>query len=116
MQEENDNILEQVTSSEYKYGFVTQIEADEAPMGLSEDTVRFISAKKKEPSWMLDYRLKAYKHWLTMEEPTWPNVTYPKINFQDIIFYSAPKQKVSLTSLDEIDPELRETFEKLGYH
>ena len=114
MQEENDNIIEQVTSSEYKYGFVTQIEADEAPMGLSEDTVRFISAKKKEPSWMLDYRLKAYKHWLTMEEPTWPNVTYPKINFQDIIFYSAPKQKVSLTSLDEIDPELRETFEKLG--
>ncbi len=114
MQEENDNILEQVTSSEYKYGFVTQIESDEAPMGLSEDTVRFISAKKKEPSWMLDYRLKAYKHWLTMEEPTWPNVTYPKINFQDIIFYSAPKQKVSLTSLDEIDPELRETFEKLG--
>ena len=114
MQEENDNILEQVTSSEYKYGFVTQIEADEAPIGLSEDTVRFISAKKKEPSWMLDYRLKAYKHWLTMEEPTWPNVTYPKINFQDIIFYSAPKQKVSLTSLDEIDPELRETFEKLG--
>ena len=114
MQEENDDILEQVTSSEYKYGFVTQIESDEAPMGLSEDTVRFISAKKKEPSWMLDYRLKAYKHWLTMEEPTWPNVTYPKINFQDIIFYSAPKQKVSLTSLDEIDPELRETFEKLG--
>lgn len=114
MQEENDNILEQVTSSEYKYGFVTQIEADEAPIGLSEDTVRFISAKKKEPSWMLEYRLKAYKHWLTMEEPTWPNVTYPKINFQDIIFYSAPKQKVSLTSLDEIDPELRETFEKLG--
>ena len=114
MQEENDDILEQVTSSEYKYGFVTQIEADEAPMGLSEDTVRFISAKKKEPTWMLDYRLKAYKHWLTMEAPTWPNVTYPKINFQDIIFYSAPKQKVSLTSLDEIDPELRETFEKLG--
>lgn len=114
MQEENDNILEQVTSSEYKYGFVTQIEADEAPIGLSEDTVRFISAKKNEPSWMLDYRLKAYKHWLTMEEPTWPNVTYPKINFQEIIFYSAPKQKVSLTSLDEIDPELRETFEKLG--
>ena len=114
MQEENDDILEQVTSSEYKYGFVTQIEADEAPMGLSEDTVRFISAKKKEPTWMLDYRLKAYRHWLTMEAPTWPNVTYPKINFQDIIFYSAPKQKVSLTSLDEIDPELRETFEKLG--
>lgn len=114
MQEENDDILEQVTSSEYKYGFVTQIEADEAPIGLSEDTVRFISAKKNEPTWMLDYRLKAYKHWLTMEEPTWPNVTYPKINFQDIIFYSAPKQKISPKSLDEIDPELRETFEKLG--
>jgi Fe-S cluster assembly protein SufB len=114
MQEENDDILEQVTSSEYKYGFVTQIEADESPIGLSEDTVRFISAKKKEPTWMLDYRLKAYRHWLTMEAPTWPNVIYPKINFQDIIFYSAPKQKVSLTSLDEIDPELRETFEKLG--
>jgi Fe-S cluster assembly protein SufB len=114
MQEENDDILEQVTSSEYKYGFVTQIEADEAPIGLSEDTVRFISAKKNEPTWMLDYRLKAYRHWLTMEEPTWPNVTYPKINFQDIIFYSAPKQKISPKSLDEIDPELRETFEKLG--
>ena len=114
MQEENDDILEQVTSSEYKYGFVTQIEADEAPIGLSEDTIRFISAKKNEPTWMLDYRLKAYRHWLTMEEPTWPNVTYPKINFQDIIFYSAPKQKISPKSLDEIDPELRETFEKLG--
>jgi Fe-S cluster assembly protein SufB len=114
MQEENDDILEQVTSSEYKYGFVTNIEADEAPKGLTEDTIRFISAKKNEPSWMLEYRLKAYKHWLTMEEPTWPNVTYPKINFQDIIYYSAPKQKIAPKSLDEIDPELRETFEKLG--
>jgi Fe-S cluster assembly protein SufB len=114
MQEENDDILEQVTSSEYKYGFVTNIEADEAPKGLTEDTIRFISAKKNEPSWMLEYRLKAYKHWLTMEEPIWPNVTYPKINFQDIIYYSAPKQKIAPKSLDEIDPELRETFEKLG--
>ena len=114
MQEENEDILEQVTSSEYKYGFVTNIEADEAPKGLTEDTIRFISAKKNEPSWMLEYRLKAYKHWLTMEEPTWPNVTYPKINFQDIIYYSAPKQKIAPKSLDEIDPELRETFEKLG--
>jgi Fe-S cluster assembly protein SufB len=114
MQEENDDILEQVTSSEYKYGFVTNIEADEAPKGLTEDTIRFISAKKNEPSWMLEYRLKAYKHWLTMEEPSWPNVTYPKINFQDIIYYSAPKQKIAPKSLDEIDPELRETFEKLG--
>jgi len=114
MQEENEDILEQVTSSEYKYGFVTNIEADEAPKGLSEDIVRFISAKKNEPEWMLEYRLKAYRHWLTMEEPTWPNVTYPKINYQDVIYYSAPKQKIAPKSLDEIDPELRETFEKLG--
>ena len=85
MHEENDDILEQITSSEYKYGFVTDIEADEAPKGLSEDTVRFISAKKNEPVWMLEYRLKAYRHWLTMEEPKWPNVEYPPINYQDII-------------------------------
>ena len=114
MHEENDDILEQVTSSEYKYGFVTDIEADEAPRGLIEDTVRFISAKKNEPAWMLAYRLKAYKHWLTMEEPKWPNVEYPPINYQDIIYYSAPKQKIAPDSLDDIDPELRKTFEKLG--
>lgn len=114
MHEENDDILEQVTSSEYKYGFVTEIEADEAPKGLSEDTIRFISAKKNEPVWMLEYRLKAYKHWLTMEEPKWPNVCYPAINYQDIIYYSAPKQKIAPNSLDEIDPELRKTFDKLG--
>ncbi len=114
MHEENDDILEQITSSEYKYGFVTDIEADEAPKGLSEDTVRFISAKKNEPAWMLDYRLKAYRHWLTMEEPKWPNVEYPPINYQDIIYYSAPKQKIAPDSLDDIDPELRKTFEKLG--
>lgn len=114
MQEENEDILEQITSSEYKYGFVTDIEADEAPKGLSEETVRFISAKKNEPNWMLEYRLKSYRHWLTMEEPVWANVGYPKINYQDIIYYSAPKQKITLNSLDEIDPELRKTFEKLG--
>jgi Fe-S cluster assembly protein SufB len=114
MHEENDDILEQITSSEYKYGFVTDIEADEAPKGLSEDTVRFISAKKNEPAWMLEYRLKAYRHWLTMEEPKWPNVEYPPINYQDIIYYSAPKQKIAPDSLDDIDPELRKTFEKLG--
>jgi Fe-S cluster assembly protein SufB len=114
MYEENDNILDQVTSSEYKYGFVSDFETDEAPKGLSEETVRFISAKKKEPEWMLAYRLKAYRNWLTMEEPKWPNVHYPKIDYQDIIYYSAPKQKVSPNSLDEIDPELRRTFEKLG--
>jgi Fe-S cluster assembly protein SufB len=114
MYEENDNILEQITSSEYKYGFVTDIEADSAPKGLNEDTIRFISAKKKEPQWMLEWRLKAYRHWLTMEEPKWPNVTYPPINYQDTIYYSAPKQKVAPNSLDEVDPELRRTFEKLG--
>jgi Fe-S cluster assembly protein SufB len=114
MYEENDDILQQVTTSEYKYGFVTQIESDDAPKGLSEDTVRFISAKKNEPEWLLEWRLKAYRHWLTMEEPTWPNVQYPPIDYQDIIYYSAPKQKVAPNSLDEIDPELRRTFEKLG--
>lgn len=114
MHEENEDILEQITTSEYKYGFVTDIEADEAPIGLSEDTVRFISAKKKEPEWMLEYRLKAFRHWKIMEEPKWPNVEYPEINYQDIIYYSAPKQKVAPKSLDEIDPELRKTFEKLG--
>jgi Fe-S cluster assembly protein SufB len=93
---------------------VTDIEADEAPKGLSEDIVRFISAKKKEPEWLLEWRLKAYRQWLNMVEPTWPNVTYPPINYQDIIYYSAPKQKIAPNSLDELDPELRRTFEKLG--
>ncbi len=114
MYEENDNILEQVTSSEYKYGFVTDIEADSAPKGLSEDIVRFISAKKKEPEWLLEWRLKAYHQWLDMVEPKWPNVEYPPINYQDIIYYSAPKQKIAPNSLDDLDPELRKTFEKLG--
>ncbi len=106
--------IEKTVLTDYKYGFVTEIEADEAPPGLNEDTVRFISAKKNEPEWMLEWRLKAYKHWLKMEEPNWANVKYEKINYQDIIYYSAPKQKKSINSLDEIDPELRKTFEKLG--
>jgi Fe-S cluster assembly protein SufB len=114
MYEENDNILEQVTTSEYKYGFVTDIEADSAPKGLSEDIVRFISAKKKEPEWLLEWRLKAYRQWLDMVEHKWPNVEYPPINYQDIIYYSAPKQKIAPNSLDDLDPELRKTFEKLG--
>lgn len=114
MYEENDDILEQVTSSEYKYGFVTDIEADSAPKGLNEDIVRFISAKKKEPEWLLEWRLKAYRQWLNMTEPKWPNVQYPAIDYQDVIYYSAPKQKVTPNSLDEVDPELRKTFEKLG--
>ena len=112
--EKGTDILEEVTSSEYKYGFETILETDAAPKGLSEEIVRFISAKKNEPAWMLEWRLKAYRHWLTLETPQWANVTFPEINYQDIIFYSAPKQKATLASLDEIDPELRATFEKLG--
>lgn len=107
-------ILEELTSSEYKYGFESDIEADSAPKGLNEDIVRFISAKKEEPEWLLEWRLKAYRHWLTLKEPEWANVHHPPIDYQDIIYYSAPKQKVSLDSLDDVDPELRETFKKLG--
>ncbi|MFN5476284.1 MAG: Fe-S cluster assembly protein SufB, partial [Sphingobacteriales bacterium] len=84
MAEEQDDILEQITNSDYKYGFVTDIEADEAPKGLNEDIVRFISAKKNEPEWLLEWRLKAYRQWLTMTEPKWPNVTYPAIDYQDV--------------------------------
>jgi Fe-S cluster assembly protein SufB len=113
-QSKDVDLLEELTNSEYKYGFETLLEADEAPAGLDEDTVRFISAKKNEPTWMLDWRLKAFRHWQTMTEPHWPNVKYPKIDYQDIIYYSAPKQKKVVNSLDDIDPELRETFEKLG--
>jgi Fe-S cluster assembly protein SufB len=99
----------------YKYGFVTEIESETIPRGLSEDVVRLISAKKNEPGFMLQFRLKAYRQWLKMSEPTWPNVHYPAINYQDIIYYSAPKQpKQKLESLDELDPALLDTFEKLG--
>lgn len=107
-------VLEELTSSEYKYGFTTNVEAENAPPGLNEDTVKFISAKKNEPEWMLEWRLKAFAHWKTMKEPEWANIQYPAINYQDIIYYSAPKQKKKVNSLDEIDPELRATFEKLG--
>ncbi|NJN26947.1 MAG: Fe-S cluster assembly protein SufB [Cyclobacteriaceae bacterium] len=110
----DNQILEELTSSEYKYGFETLIENDSAPKGINEDIIRFISAKKKEPEWMLELRLKAFRHWVTLEEPTWPNVHYPKIDFQDIIYYSAPKPKKTLSSLDEVDPDLLETFKKLG--
>jgi Fe-S cluster assembly protein SufB len=106
--------LQELTEREYKWGFVTDIEADTAPPGLNEEIVRFISAKKREPEWLLEWRLKAYRHWLTMEEPKWPNVTYPPIDYQSIIYYSAPKPKKQLQSLDEVDPELLATFEKLG--
>ncbi len=110
-----NEILEEITSSEYKYGFITDIEADEAPKGLDESIIRFISAKKNEPVWLLEWRLKAYRHWLTLEEPKhWPNVSYKSTDYQAIKYYSAPKQKKTLNSLDEIDPELLKTFEKLG--
>jgi Fe-S cluster assembly protein SufB len=104
-----------LANREYKYGWVTDIEAETIPRGLSEDTVRLISAKKEEPEWMLDFRLKAYRHWLTMEEPRkWPNISFPEVDYQDMIYYSAPKQKATVASLDEVDPELLKTFEKLG--
>ncbi|MDJ1503829.1 Fe-S cluster assembly protein SufB [Xanthocytophaga agilis] len=107
-------LLEDITQSEYKYGFETQIETESAPKGLSEDIVRFISEKKNEPAWMLEWRLKAYRQWLEMKSPEWANISFPPINYQDVIYYSAPKQKAKPKSLDEIDPELRATFEKLG--
>jgi Fe-S cluster assembly protein SufB len=107
--------LQQVTSQEYKYGFVTDIESDSAPPGLSEDTIRLISAKKGEPEWLLEFRLKAYRHWLTLVEPNWANVSYEKPDFQKIVYYSAPKPKQpKYQSMDEVDPELIRTFEKLG--
>ena len=111
---EDLNTLQETVLNEYKYGFVTDIETDVAPKGLNEDIIRFISHKKNEPEWLLEWRLKAYNGWLKMEEPTWPNVKYPPIDYQDIIYYAAPKQKEKLNSLDDIDPELKKTFDKLG--
>jgi Fe-S cluster assembly protein SufB len=106
--------IAELANQEYKYGFITDIEADTLPRGLNEDIVRLISAKKSEPAWMLDWRLKAFRHWLSMAEPKWPNVHYPPIDYQDIIYYAAPKPQKQLASLDEVDPELRRTFERLG--
>lgn len=108
------NEIEKLANQEYKYGFVTEIETESAPKGLNEDIIALISRKKNEPEWMLEYRLKAYRHWLKMEEPEWPNVSYTKPDFQDIIYYSAPKNRPKYNSLDEVDPELIKTFEKLG--
>ena len=110
----SNQVLEEITSKEYEHGWTVNLETDEAPKGLNEDIIRFISAKKKEPEWMLAYRLKAFRYWLTLEEPVWAHVNYPKIDFQDIIYYAAPKKTKQLNSLDEVDPELRKTFEKLG--
>ena len=107
--------IQELTSRQYKYGFVTEIEADAVPRGLNEETVRLISAKKNEPAFMLEWRLRAFRHWLTMKEPRWQNVRYPPIDYQDIVYYSAPKPKgAGPKSLDEVDPELRQTFDKLG--
>ncbi|MET0218500.1 MAG: Fe-S cluster assembly protein SufB [Burkholderiales bacterium] len=106
--------LDELITQEYKHGFVTDVEADVIPKGLSEDVVRLISAKKNEPEFMLEWRLKAYRHWLTMTEPKWPSVHYPPIDYQEIIYYSAPKTTTGPKSLDEVDPELLETYEKLG--
>jgi Fe-S cluster assembly protein SufB len=106
--------IEELANREYQYGFVTDVDAETVPKGLSEEVVRLISEKKREPAWLLEFRLKAYRTWLTMTEPTWQNVRYPAIDYQDIIYYSAPKKRPALNSLDEIDPEVRATFEKLG--
>ncbi|HZZ85096.1 MAG TPA: Fe-S cluster assembly protein SufB [Anaeromyxobacteraceae bacterium] len=106
--------LREITEQKYRYGFVTEIEADAVPRGLSEEIIRLISTKKKEPQFMLDWRLRAYRHWLTLEEPAWPNVHYPKIDYQGIVYYSAPRPKKQLGSIDEVDPELKRAFDKLG--
>src|SRR5215831_6730358 len=106
--------VRRIDVDQYRYGFETVIESERAPKGLSEEIVRFISAKKGEPAWMLKWRLEAYRRWLTMTEPTWARVNYPRIDYQDIHYYAAPKPKKQLGSLDEIDPEILKTYEKLG--
>lgn len=110
----DNQLLEELTSKEYEHGWNVNMETDSAPKGLDEDTVRFISARKNEPEWMLEWRLKAFRLWSKMVEPKWPNVTYPAINYQDIIYYSAPKQSAKPKNLEDVDPELIKTFEKLG--
>jgi Fe-S cluster assembly protein SufB len=112
--EASTEILEDYTKSDYKYGFTSNIDTELIPKGLNEDTIRLISSKKEEPQWLLDWRLKAFRHWETLTEPKWPNVKYPPVNYQDIIYYADPKPKKILNSLDEVDPELLATYEKLG--
>jgi Fe-S cluster assembly protein SufB len=112
--EASTETLEDYTKSDYKYGFTSDIETELIPKGLNEDTIRLISSKKEEPQWLLDWRLKAFKHWETLTEPKWPNVKYPPVNYQDIIYYADPKPKKTINSLDEVDPELLATYEKLG--
>ena len=114
MEKDQDKIIKDVTAGEYKYGFYTDIETDQIRKGLDEDIIRTISSKKQEPDWLLEFRLKAFRHWKTMKLPGWANLKIPAIDFQDIIYYAAPKKKDSPASLDEIDPELKKTFDKLG--
>src|SRR5512138_2648520 len=106
--------LEELSNQEYKFGFVSDIEADALPKGLNEDIIRQLSEKKGEPEFMLEWRLKSYRYWLTLKEPHWANIKYNPINYQDIVYYSAPKKKKKLDNLNEVDPELLKTFEKLG--
>ncbi|MDT8401769.1 MAG: Fe-S cluster assembly protein SufB [Bacteroidales bacterium] len=114
MEKEQDKILNEVTSGDYKYGFYTDIDMETIPKGLNEDVVKLISAKKQEPGWMLEFRLKAFKAWQEKKMPQWAHLKIPEINYQDIVYYAAPKQKAGLSTLDEVDPELLETFNKLG--
>ena len=114
MEKEQDRILQDVTQNEYKYGFVTDIDNETIPKGLSEEVIRLISAKKEEPEWLLNFRLKAFNYWETLKAPQWAHLVIPEINYQDIIYYAAPKQKAQKKSLDEVDPELIDTFNKLG--
>ena len=114
MQEDQDKILEEITTSDYKYGFVTDIETESIAKGLNEDVVRLISSKKDEPEWLLEFRLKAYRHWTTMKMPEWAHLNIPEIDYQEVIYYSAPKQKIAPNSLEDVDPELIKTFNKLG--
>ena len=107
-------VIEELANTEYKYGFVTDVEQDIAPKGLNEDIVRLISSKKGEPEWLLEWRLRAFRVWLKMTEPSWQNVTYERVDYQAISYYAAPKEKKKLNSMDEVDPEIRATFEKLG--
>ncbi len=108
------NDIEKLANREYKYGFVTDVESDIIPKGLNEEIIKIISQKKQEPEWMLEWRLKSFRHWQKMEEPHWPNVEYPPVDYQDIIYYSAPKKGKKIESLDDVDPEILKTFEKLG--
>src|SRR3989339_2054296 len=109
-----ESAVEALANREYKYGFVTKVEEDAIPPGLNEGTIRLISAKKNEPEWMLDWRLKAFRHWLTMETPDWAKLNVPPIDYQDAYYYAAPKAKPKLASLDEVDPEILEVYKKLG--